>query len=663
MIIKTDNSSFKLIQIPRQEFEEIKKETKLFFHCAYAPLSLMSEQADERWGYALFDCDGHLLRLYGSEAFLSFCNNIGILRGTRWSGEKAGFNAVSKGLNENLPCVSEAGEHMAPELRLINIYFWPVSLDTESIKYSFAQIPNTELHLEGNDHGKGYNIGLCGGVAILTVAEEKSHLYLPLVEATAREINLQLYWHIVASRDTIHNSGFISLDQTSGNNKIMILSSGIYEVLNLPVRDYHLHPLNEVIDPPPDNRELWNILKERKIVLEYPLVITSRGCPINTKISTRRSIEKTFRIHEMVLWIQRAAALQKSAIAKDLTAKASFEDIIAKNPGYIEILNRAKISSLSDCNILLLGESGTGKDIIAQAIHNASPRKEYPFIAVNCASFSKDLIASDLFGYAAGAFTGASKSGAIGKFQMADKGTLFLDEIGDMPLELQSNLLRAIEQKSFMQVGGTQEIKVDVRIISATNRHLKELIEKGLFRMDLYYRLGVGKLVIPPLRQRKDDILPLAYYFLFNLRIRYNRSAIILSPEAEELFLNYSWPGNVRELQNLLEGIVSISSSPMIKPEHIYSYLEQEDDGDYYTGLKTDKNSAARLLVEKEEQSGKNTGDANKRKLNLRPPLVEKECIVAALHDNNYNCTRAAKELKISRRTLYRRMEQYNLLK
>jgi transcriptional regulator with PAS, ATPase and Fis domain len=659
--MRINNSDFELTQIPNQQFEKIKKTTKLFFHCAYAPLSLMSEQANERWGYALFDCSGHLLRIYGSEAFRSFCSANGILNGTLWCGGKAGFNAVSKGLGENSPCISLAGEHEAPELRLINIYFWPISLDVESIRYSFAWIPNTELFFDSGSCEEGHNIGLCGGVAILTVAEEKSHLYLPLVEATAREVNLQLYWHSVTSRDTIHNAGFISIDQTDGNNKIMILSSGIYEALALPVRDYHLHPLNEVIDPLPHNKELWNILADRKIVFDYSLAITSKGHTINTKISTRRSVEKKFRMHEIVLWIQRVTVPHKDAAVENNTAKAQFADIIAEDPAYKEILIKAQISSLSDCNILLLGESGTGKDIIAQAMHNASPRKEYPFVAVNCASFSKDLIASDLFGYAAGAFTGASKSGAIGKFQLADKGTLFLDEIGDMPLELQSNLLRAIEQKSFMQVGGTQQIKVDVRIISATNRHLKELIDKGLFRLDLYYRLGVGKIFIPPLRQRKEDILPLACHFLSRLRLRYNRSAIILSPGAEEFFLAYSWPGNVRELQNLLEGIISISSSPMIKLEHIHSYLNQEANNVYFTAPKKERDFTGRHLFEKERPS-KTADEANKRKLNLRPPLVEKDHIIAALNANNYNCTKTAKELRISRRTLYRRMEQYNLL-
>jgi transcriptional regulator with PAS, ATPase and Fis domain len=177
--------------------------------------------------------------------------------------------------------------------------------------------------------------------------------------------------------------------------------------------------------------------------------------------------------------------------------------------------------------------------------------------------------------------------------------------------------------------------------------------------MDLYYRLGVGKLFIPPLRQRKEDILPLARHFLSKLRLRYKRPAIVLSPEAEQYFLLYSWPGNVRELQNLLEGIVSTDSSPMITPDQVYAYLDQEKNNGYFAG----QESAACPLIRGElPKKNKFTDEVKKRKLKFRPSLADKDRIIAALNTNNYNCTRTAKELGISRRTLYRRMEQYNLL-
>jgi PAS domain S-box-containing protein len=219
------------------------------------------------------------------------------------------------------------------------------------------------------------------------------------------------------------------------------------------------------------------------------------------------------------------------------------------------LMNHVKRISPTDATVLLLGETGVGKDVLAHRIHEESLRHDRPFLKVDCASIPESLIESELFGYAPGAFTGALAKGKSGFFEMADKGTLFLDEVGELPLSMQSKLLRALQDQEVVRVGSTQARKVDVRVIAATNRDLVGEIERGTFRIDLYYRLRVAVLDIPPLRERPEDILPLASYFLDKYATRYRKSTVF-SPLVEKAMLAYRWPGNVRELENMIQSLV-----------------------------------------------------------------------------------------------------------
>jgi len=255
-------------------------------------------------------------------------------------------------------------------------------------------------------------------------------------------------------------------------------------------------------------------------------------------------------------------------------ALVTFNDIIGNSKNFVKTIKMAKEIAKSDSNVLILGESGVGKDIIAQAIHNASKRRNNPFIVVNCAAFPRDLIASELFGYEGGAFTGSKRNGNIGKFELANNGTIFLDEIGDMPLDLQATLLRVIEQKRFMRLGSSTETNVDVKVIAATNANLQQLIAQKKFRADLYYRLSTLILYIPPLRERGNDIILLAEHFIRSITNRINKPYLMrLSDEAKELLCQLPWKGNVRELQNVIEGIVQLNSGEVIEPKHIIEYL------------------------------------------------------------------------------------------
>ena len=256
------------------------------------------------------------------------------------------------------------------------------------------------------------------------------------------------------------------------------------------------------------------------------------------------------------------------------SGKYNFDDIIAVDKKSVEIKEFAKRIALTDSNVLITGESGTGKELYASAIHNFSLRKDFPFIPVNCASFEKSLIESELFGYEEGTFTGAKKNGKTGLFQLANGGVLFLDEIGELEYGLQGKLLRVLQEKSIRKIGGSKEIPIDVRLICATNKDLFKLMEEGKFRRDLYYRIAIIPLTIPPLRERKDDIPSLANKFISDLSQKYKKD-MFLSQEAIQLLKEYEWCGNIRELKNIIEFTFNMREEKVILKEHLPIKVEE----------------------------------------------------------------------------------------
>ena len=250
-------------------------------------------------------------------------------------------------------------------------------------------------------------------------------------------------------------------------------------------------------------------------------------------------------------------------------------DIVTRNPIMEDVLNQARLVAESDISVFIRGESGTGKDLLARAIHKASPRRDRPFVAINCSAIPEPLLESELFGHSKGAFTGASRDHK-GLFQSADGGTLFLDEIGDMPLSLQAKLLRVLQDKEVRPIGATESVTVDVRVISATHRNLEQEMARCNFREDLYYRLNVVTLEIPSLIRRREDIPLLASYFLNKLATRGSRKVEGFSPEAMERLITASWPGNVRQLLNVIEQCVALSTTPIISPALVQKALRTE---------------------------------------------------------------------------------------
>jgi len=289
-----------------------------------------------------------------------------------------------------------------------------------------------------------------------------------------------------------------------------------------------------------------------------------------------------------------------------------------------------------DSTVLIFGETGTGKEMFAQSIHNASKRANGPFVAVNCASFSETLMESELFGYVEGAFTGASKQGKVGLFEMAHKGTIFLDEISEMPLSIQSKLLRVLQEKAVMRLGDDRVIPVDVRIIAASNKNLYDMVKNGQFRKDLYYRLNVLTLKIPPLRDRQQDILRLFEHFLEICCIKFNIKQPIIAQEVYQILLNYRWPGNVREVENFTERLLAAYGSSYITVEQIKHILDLKELHDF------------------RERSGHT-------KESLDHKTLDEKTLFKILKSNNFNKTRTAKQLGIGRTTLWRMLKKMNI--
>lgn len=258
--------------------------------------------------------------------------------------------------------------------------------------------------------------------------------------------------------------------------------------------------------------------------------------------------------------------------------KIYFRDIIGTSRPILKAINKAKTVASYDSTILIQGASGTGKELFAKSIHNESPRSDGPFVAINCSSIPENLIESELFGYEKGAFTGASNSGKKGKIELANNGTLFLDEIGDLPIFLQTKLLRVLQERTIDRLGGEKPIHVNIRIISATNKDLKELVEKNEFRLDLYYRLNVIPINLPSLKERERDVIVISNYILDKLCQKMNKEKMYLSKEVEEIFYKYPFPGNIRELENILEHGVCFSKDKFIKLEDLPEYIQEEKE-------------------------------------------------------------------------------------
>jgi DNA-binding NtrC family response regulator len=386
----------------------------------------------------------------------------------------------------------------------------------------------------------------------------------------------------------------------------------------------------------------------KRIRADYPelvvIMVTAFGTIENAVEAMRAGaydyVTKPVHIDELKLTIGRALEhvqlrQEVQALRTSLDSKYGFENILGRSSSLLSVLDMASRAAATSSTVLVRGETGTGKELLAKAIHFNSPRREKAFITINCGAIPKDLLESELFGHVKGSFTGAVAH-KKGRAEAADGGTLFLDEIGEMPVELQVKLLRLLQQGEIEKVGAAETTNVDVRIIAATHRNLQAMIEDGTFREDLYYRLVVIPLELPPLRERPQDIPELVEHFFLKAKEKHGRPDLALPPSLLPHFCGYRWPGNVRELENIIERLVVLTRGNAITVDDLPEFLRRE-----------------RPVLEE-------------LRLDLPPQGislegVEKELILRALQKCDWNQTQAARYLDLSRKTLIYRMEKYNI--
>ena len=556
----------------------------------------------------LADPAGILLEVLGDDRVKTMVEKGHFMPGADWSEEGAGTNAVGTSLKLDQPLQVAGYEHFC-----ISSHQWTCS--------------SAVIH--GPD-------GEQAGVIDITGPVGRSHSHtLGMVVTAANAIEAQLKLKRTmrslelsnAYKNTIIESisqGLLAVD-TAGY--ITQINKAGAEIFGLDVDGVVNRKFQEVLGK--NAPAIARIVNSSRYLTDKEIILEAGSRRQSYLVTSRPIREGTTDWGGTVLLLNEIARARKLVqLMSGSEAKFTFTDLIGRDKRFLESVRLARAVADSTSSVLLLGESGTGKDMFAQAIHNASSRRQAPFMVINCGAIPRELVASELFGYAEGAFTGARRGGKPGKFELANGGTIFLDEIGEMPLELQVVLLRAIENKVITRVGGNDAIPIDVRIIAATNKVIDEEVRKGTFRLDLFYRLNVVTIKMIPLRERKEDIPLLVEHFLQQLFVKVDKRKIVhLDEEAMDILNSHNWPGNVRELQNLLERACYIGESFM---------------------------AALKILLPAGGQGGE---------VRDRSPVdrYELELLKNLLARHRRNITRVAAELGVARTTVYRKMARYGL--
>lgn len=393
--------------------------------------------------------------------------------------------------------------------------------------------------------------------------------------------------------------------------------------------------------PGMDGIEVLDVINNKGIRLPV-ILITAYGSTSNTikamKLGAFDFITKPLKLDKLLALVEKAADASEMYLEAEEESLDDYEvdpnNMIGMSPVMQEVYKTIGRVADSTATVLIRGESGTGKELVARAIHYNSYRKDYPFIKINCASIPENLLESELFGYEKGAFTGATAR-KPGKFELAHKGTIFLDEIGEMAPSIQAKLLRVLREMEFERVGGTELIKVDVRVIAATNKNLEESIERGEFREDLFYRLNVIEIKVPPLRERKEDIPQLVEHICRQCSKKYGKPVTGFSPEALEVLKRYDWPGNIRELKNICERAILMAGGPVLTvddlPVNLYS---RKGSFNFRPGA-----SLKEIVAE-----------------------VEREVILKVLEEHNWNRSAAAQALKMNRSSFYVKLKELGIM-
>ncbi|HAH58078.1 MAG: sigma 54-interacting transcriptional regulator [Lentimicrobiaceae bacterium] len=555
--------------------------------------------------------DGCILRITGDETTLKAANDLNMVVGAFLDEKNVGTNAMGTAISEDMPIQVSATEHFI----------------TAYQKWTCSAAP---IHDEN---------GNIVGTINLTGSYELAHPHtLSLVVAAVVAIENQLQNRLNEQRlkesvrfvNQVMDSMLFAVISMSERGIIRSSNKMAYKLLKIQNEDLPGKHISEVL---PEWNKLFDAVKDNRVILdEEQSLITSRGkepfsinvYPITLNDGYIDGMVVGFREMKRVYRIVNKYT--------GMNARYTFEDLIGESDEMKRVTEYARAVANSPSTILITGESGTGKEVVAQAVHNASNRMDNGFVALNCGAISPGLIESELFGYEEGSFTGAGKGGRPGKFELAHGGTLFLDEIGEMPLDMQVKLLRALQESAITRVGGNKLIPVDVRIVAATNKNLKEEIAKGNFRSDLFYRLSVIPIHIPALRERREDIPILIQYFLNLKAIKLDKMVPEISKPLYTELVQYEWPGNIRELENFIEKFVNL-------------------DGDL--SFETEPHSGSPLPLTEAVNASNNTV----RSL----AATEKDAIREALNAFSDNISQTAKALGISRNALYEKIKRHGI--
>jgi DNA-binding NtrC family response regulator len=405
----------------------------------------------------------------------------------------------------------------------------------------------------------------------------------------------------------------------------------------------------------PGNSGLDVLREARRVEPTLPVILVTAYGSVEEAVTAMKEgafdfIQKPVDLDHLKLLLERAAQQQELLrenllLREEYAARYGFPRIVGEHPAMKEASQMTQRVAATDSTVLVLGESGTGKELFARAIHHLSPRAEHPFVALNCAAIPEGLVENELFGHERGAYTGAGAR-KIGKLELAHRGTLFLDEIGELPLAIQSKLLRVLEEKKFERVGGTQEIEVSVRILTATNKDLRTAVAEKTFREDLFFRISAVPITIPPLRERGDDVLLLAEHFLERFRREFRKPALKFSAATRARLLTYSWPGNVRELQNAIERAAILTSGPTIDESGLQLPSARPAPEELPGGMLEEQFLWEGPLEEVSQRAVAH---------------VERFKIQNALQESKWNKTRAAEKLGVSYKTLLNKIRSLGL--
>jgi DNA-binding NtrC family response regulator len=443
-------------------------------------------------------------------------------------------------------------------------------------------------------------------------------------------------------RKALERAGYSVEEAPDGNTAIDKVRSRRYQLV---LSDLKL----------PGNSGLDVLREARRVEPTLPVILVTAYGSVEEAVTAMKEgafdfIQKPVDLDHLKLLIERAARQQELLrenllLREEYSARYGFPRIVGEHPSMKEASQMTQRVAATDSTVLLLGESGTGKELFARAIHHLSPRADHPFVALNCAAIPEGLVENELFGHERGAYTGAGAR-KIGKLELAHRGTLFLDEIGELPLGIQSKLLRVLEEKKFERVGGTQEIEVSVRILTATNKDLRAAVADKSFREDLFFRISAVPITIPPLRDRGDDVLLLAEHFLERFRREFRKPALKFSDATRARLLTYSWPGNVRELQNAVERAAILTNGPMIDASGLQLPAARPTAEQLPGGMLEEQFLWEGPLDEVSQRAVAH---------------VERFKIQNALQESKWNKTRAAEKLGVSYKTLLNKIRSLGL--